>query len=89
MTPTQSKDPVVRRVAPTVNAGRKWKPKQAVQQAQSALSHRCIMGRVQHGRGGLGRDAGKPSWGKASTGEKRKMVLEEIHRQEETVRCTK
>ena len=50
--------------------------------AQSALSHGCIMGRVQHGRGGL--DARKPSWGKASAGEKRKMVAEEIHRQEET-----
>ena len=47
------------------------------------------MGHVQHGRGCLGRDAGKPSWGKASAGEKRKMVVEEIHRQEETVRCTK
>jgi hypothetical protein len=89
MTLTQSKDPVVRRVAPTVNAGRKWKPKQAVQQAKSALRHRDIMGHVQHGRGGLGRDVGKPSWGKASAGEKRKMVVEEMHRQEEIVRCTK
>ena len=42
-----------RRVAPTVNAGRKWKPKQAVQQAQSALKHRDIMDHVQHGGGGL------------------------------------
>ena len=46
------------------------------------------MSRVHNGRGGLERDAGKPSWGKASAGEKRKMVVEEIHRQEETVRCT-
>ncbi|KAK0153233.1 hypothetical protein N1851_005106 [Merluccius polli] len=38
---------------------------------------------------GLGRDVGKPSWGKASAGERRKMVVEEIHRQEEIVRCTK
>ena len=49
MTLTQSKDPVVRRVAPTVNAGRKWKPKQAVQQAQSALRHRD---KEENGSGG-------------------------------------
>ena len=32
---------------------------------------------------------GKPRWNKASVAEKRKMVVEEIVRQEETVRCTK
>ncbi|KAK0145573.1 hypothetical protein N1851_015527 [Merluccius polli] len=89
MTLTQSKDPVVRKVAPTVKAGRKWNPEQAVKQAQVALRHRDIMGHVQHGRGGLGLDISKPLWSKASAGERRKMVVEEMHRQEETVRCTK
>ncbi|KAK0145224.1 hypothetical protein N1851_015879 [Merluccius polli] len=84
-----SKDPVVRKVAPTVKAGRKWNPEQAVKQAQVALRHRDIMGHVQHGRGGLGLDISKPLWSKASAGERRKMVVEEMHRQEETVRCTK
>ena len=32
---------------------------------------------------------GKPLWNKASVVEKRKMVVEEVHRQEEAVRCTK
>ena len=89
MTLTQSKDPVVRSVAPTVKTGRKWNPKEAVQLAQAALRHRDIIGQVQHGRGGLGLCVGKPVWNKASVVEKRKMVVEEVHRQEEAVRCTK
>ena len=89
MTLTQSKDPVVRGAAPTVKTGRKWKPKEAVQQAQAALRHRDIVGQVQHGRGGLGLCTGNPAWSKASAGEQRKLVVKEIHHQEELVRCTK
>lgn len=66
---TQSKDPVVKSVAPTVKSGR--------------------MGHVQHGRGASGLVTGKPMWSKASVVEKRKMVVEDIHRQEEIVRYTK
>lgn len=89
MTLTQSKDLVVKLVAPTVKSGRKWKAKQAVQQAQAALRHKDIIGHVHHGRGGLGLATGKPMWTKASVVEKRETIVEEIHRQEEIERCTK
>ena len=38
------KNPAVKMVAPAVKSGRKWKAKQAVQQAQVALKHKYAMG---------------------------------------------
>lgn len=72
-------------VAPIVKSGKKWKKKHAVKQAEAALRFHgpcsvwaCWL-RVGHW---------VPMWSKASVVEKRKMVVEEIHRQEEIVRCT-
>lgn len=85
MTLTQSKDPVLKSVAPTVKSGRNWKAKQSVQQ-QVAVGHEDVMGHILHGHDGLGLATGKPMWSKASVVEKRKMVVEEIHRQEKRKR---
>ncbi len=47
------------------------------------------MGNVQIGRGGLGLGPGKPVWSRASPKEKRKLVVEQVHRQEEMLRGAK
>ena len=67
----------------------KWNPRRAVQEAEAALRHTDIVGKVQQGRGGLGLSSGKPAWSKAGPAERRKLVVEQVHRQEEVVRCTK
>ena len=89
MTLTESQDPFVRGAAPTLVTGRKWKPSAAVAVAKTALRHRDIVGRVQHGRGGLGLEATTPTWQKANPTERRHMVVEEVRHQEEAARCAK
>ena len=86
---TGSKDRIVSGLAPNPSKGRKWKPKVAVQEAEAALRHGEIMGNVQIGRGGLGRTSGKPMWRKADQKEKRRLVVEQIRRQEEASRQVK
>lgn len=51
--------------------------------ATSALRHADIVGNVQPGRGGLRLTTSHPSWRKATAPARRKMVVEEVHRQEE------
>lgn len=82
MTLAESKDTVIRAADPTLSTGRKWSAKSAVQQAKSALHHGDTMGVVQHGRTGFG-------FGKAASQEQSKMVVAEIHRQEESSGCAK
>ena len=89
MTLKDSKDQTISKSAPPLLTGRKWTPSNAVQQATSALRHQDIVGNIQHGRGGLGLVASKPTWHKASTSERRKLVVEEVRRQEETTRSAK
>ena len=89
MTLKDSRDHTISNAAPLLSTGRKWKPSDAVQHAKSALRHNDIVGHVQLGRGGLGLAASKPTWRKASTSERRKMVVEELRRQEEAVRSAK
>jgi len=55
----------------------------------SALRHQYIVGNIQHGRGGFGLAASKPTFHKATTSERRKLVVEEVRRQEETARSAK
>lgn len=50
---SESKDAAVQSTEPTVAAGRKWNPREAVLQAQAALRQRDIVGHIQHGHGGL------------------------------------
>lgn len=55
----------------------------------SALRHSDTVEQVQMGRGRFGLVPGKPSWHKASTSERRMMVVEEVRRQEEAGRSAK
>lgn len=89
MTLAESKDNAIRAAAPTPITGRKWSAKLATQQAKSALHHGDIVGQVQHGKGGFGLGEKRPSWNRASSIERRKLVVNEIHRQEESVRYAK
>ena len=86
MTLAESQDRAVRAAAPRLNTGRKWVPAEAVRQAKSALRHADIVGQVQHGRKGLGYGESRPVWQKAPPATRRKLVVEEIRRQEEATR---
>ena len=84
-----SKDILVSNVVPNPTRGRKWNPRVAVQEAEAALKHAEIVGNVQFGRGGLGLGPGKPAWNKAGPKEKRKLIVEQVRRQEELFRGAK
>ena len=49
-----SHDPLVKSAQPSVITGRKWKVKIAVENAESALKMKGIIGIVATGRAGLG-----------------------------------
>ncbi len=70
LTLTESRDTTIRAVTPALTTGRKWTPKEAVQQAKSALQHAEIVGRVQQGRSGLGSTKVRPRWSKATAAER-------------------
>lgn len=76
MTLKDSKDQITSNAAPALVTGRKWTPSSAAKQAMSALKHSDIVGHVQLGRGGFGLVPRKPTWQKASSSERRKMVVE-------------
>ena len=78
-------DPLVKNVQPSIITGQKWKAKRAVENAESALKMKEIVGSGAYGRAGLGLSP-ECWWPKESTINKRKIVLEEIHHLEE-VRC--
>ena len=84
-----SSDPFVAQTAPILATGRKWTPLVATEQAKAALRHRDIVGRVQEGRGGLGLGASTPAWSKANPSERRKLVVQEVRREEEAGRRAK
>ena len=80
-----SRDPLVTNAHPSAIAGRKWKAKIVVKNAESALRMKEIIGTVANGKAGLGLHP-QCWWSKESTLNRRKMVSEEIHHLEE-VRC--
>lgn len=82
-----SNDPFVAQAAPILATGRKWTPLAATEQAKAALRHKDIVGRVQEGRIGLGLGASTPVWSKASPPLRRKIVVQEVRREEEARRC--
>ena len=49
-----SRDPKLAQVGVVVRTGKKWSTKAAVQDAESRLRHKDLMGVVVHGRAGLG-----------------------------------
>ncbi|XP_062888558.1 uncharacterized protein LOC134337458 [Mobula hypostoma] len=83
MTLTESEDTVIRTAASHVAMGRKWTPSEAIQSAKSALCFRDVVGQVQHGRAGLGLIPKAPQWHKATSVQKRRLLVEELRRQEE------
>ncbi|MGH0159870.1 UNVERIFIED_CONTAM: hypothetical protein FKN15_038439 [Acipenser sinensis] len=89
MTLVGSRDKCVREAAPVLKTGRKWAAKKAVEDAKAALRIGDIMGQVQHGRGGLGLSSAPPTWHKAAPAQRRKLVVNEVQKQEERMRCIK
>ena len=81
-----SSDPFVAQAAPILATGRKWTPVAATEQAKAALRHRDIVGRVQEDRSGLGLGASTPAWSKANPSQRRKLVVQEVRREEEAGR---
>ena len=80
-----SRDPLVKNAQPSVITGRKWKAKIAVENAESALRMKEIIGTVANGKTGL-RLHPQRWWSKESTANRRKMESEEIHHLEEVWR---
>lgn len=72
-----SKDIKVRHTSTTINCGRKWKPLEAVQEAETYLRHKEIVGTVCQGRLGLGNYNVK-SWTKSSAQGKRDLVVQRV-----------
>ena len=80
-----SRDPLIKNALSSVITGRKWKAKIAVENAESALRMKEIIGTVENEKEGLGLHTQR--WrSKESTANKRKMVSEEIHHLEEVRR---
>ena len=80
-----SRDPLVKNTQPSVMNGQKWKGKIAVEDAESALKMKEIIGTVTNWRAGLGIHSER-WWSQECTINKRKMILEEIHHLEEVTR---
>ncbi len=89
MTLTKSQDTAIQVAAPKLATGRKWTPSEAVQQARSALRHRDIVGQVQQERGGFGLVTSQPAWHKATSTQRRRLVVDEVRQQGEADRCAK
>ena len=81
----ESKDPVVKNFQPEVKSGRKWCAKDAVEEAESRLRHKEIVGATQTGRLGLGWTSTK-RWSSASVKEQRDLVGQEMREAEEEKR---
>ena len=79
------RDPLVKNGQPSVITGRKWKAKIAVENAESALRTKEIIGTVANRKVGLGLHPQR-WWSKEYTLNRRKMVSEEIHHLEEVRR---
>ena len=80
-----SRDPLVKNAKLSIITGRKWKAEIAVENAESALKMKEIIGTVANGIAGL-RLYSQRWWSKESTANRRKMVSEEIHHLEEARR---
>nr|XP_054753540.1 uncharacterized protein LOC129259264 [Lytechinus pictus] len=80
-----SSDPVIRDYQPDVKSGRKWHADKAVEEAESRLRHKEMVGAAQTGRLGLGWTSTK-RWSAASAREQRDLIVEEIREVEEEKR---
>lgn len=80
-----SKDGKVKHSSGTIKCGRKWKPQQAVREAESHWRHQEIMGVVCKGRLGLGHYSEK-RWSRADTRTRRGLVVQRVREAEEEER---
>ena len=83
-----SKDPVVKQAKPEVSSGRKWKVAEAVEQAESRLRLKEIVGATQQDRRGLGWKETR-WWSKRSEEGRREMVTAELRQMAEEERQVK
>ncbi len=72
-----SRDAKVSGAGIVVRTGRKWKAAEAVQQAETRLKHKAILGTVAQGRAGLG-SLRATRYDSASGKERQRLVQEEV-----------
>ena len=73
-----SKDPKVAKAGVVVKTGRKWSAQAAVQDAESRLRHKELVGVVAQGRAGLGMFPAPPRLRECKGKEKRRQIQEEV-----------
>ena len=83
-----SSDQFVKGTVPDIRTGRKWNAQQEVEDMESRLRHKDMVGPTQTNRAGLGMNPTQYFF-KATTKMKRKMVSDEIRRKEEEHRIAK
>lgn len=83
-----SKDGKVKHSSGAIKCGRKWKPQQAVREAESHWKHQEIMGVVCKGRLGLGHYSEK-RWSRADARARRGLVVQRVREAEEEERQVK
>lgn len=83
-----SKDEKVRYASKTIKCGRKWKPQQAVMEAESHWKHQEIVGVVCQGRLGLGHYSEK-RWSRADARARRGLIVQRIREAAEEERQVK
>jgi len=85
----ESRNKCVREAAPVLKSGRKWPAKKSVVEAKAAHQIGDIVGQVQQGRGGFGLSLAPPKWHKTGPAQRGKLVVNEVRKQEEKMRCIK
>lgn len=83
-----SEDRKVRHASKTIKCGRKWKPQQAVTEAESHWKHQEIVGVVCKGRLGLGHYS-KARWSRATARARRTLVVQRVREAAEEDRQVK
>ncbi|KAF4111690.1 hypothetical protein G5714_008721 [Onychostoma macrolepis] len=83
-----SEDGKVRRASKTIKCGRKWKPQQAVMEAEFHWKHQEIVGVVCQGRLGLGHYSEK-RWSRADARARRGLVVQRVREAAEEERQVK
>ena len=83
-----SSDPVIRTAQPEISSGKKWEVANGVEEAESRLRLKEVVGAVQQDRCGIGWKEHR-WWSKESERGRREMVTEEIRKMEEEKRMAK
>lgn len=83
-----SEDEKVRHANKSIKSGRKWKPQEAVKEAEVHWRHQKVIGVVCQGRLGLGHYSTK-MWSKTNAKGKRELVVQRVRKTAEEERCVK